>query len=66
VARGALVVGCYGLVRGLTPLLAARVRSPQQLFEIHKRVDRWRIPAARLGIAALSTIAMASVIGSAS
>jgi hypothetical protein len=44
---GALVLGCFGLVRGLTPLAAARVRRPDQLIAMHARLDRWRAPAAR-------------------
>jgi hypothetical protein len=43
---GALVLGCFGLVRGITPLAAARVRTPDQLIAMHARVDRWRAPAA--------------------
>jgi len=44
---GALVLGCFGSIRGLTPLAAARVRAPDQLIAMHGRLDRWRGPAAR-------------------
>jgi hypothetical protein len=43
---GALVLGCFGLVRGITPLAAAHVRRPDQLIAMHARLDRWRAPAA--------------------
>jgi MFS family permease len=46
-ARGALVLGSYGLVRGLTPLTAAHVRRTDQLIALHARIDRWRPGAAR-------------------
>jgi hypothetical protein len=45
---GALVLGCFGAVRGLTPLAAARVRSQRQLLEFHRVLARWRA-AARWG-----------------
>jgi hypothetical protein len=45
---GALVLGCFGAVRGLTPLLAARVKRPEQLIAMHRRLERWSGPAARV------------------
>ncbi|HET6866231.1 MAG TPA: hypothetical protein VFH80_09915 [Solirubrobacteraceae bacterium] len=39
---GALILGCYGAVRGLTPLSAAGVRSQRQLLEFHRALSRWR------------------------
>jgi len=42
---GALVLGCYGAVRGLTPLAAAGVRSPRGLLEFHRGLARWRTRA---------------------
>ena len=42
---GAVVLGCYGAVRGLTPLAAARVRSQSRLIEFHRGLERWRAPA---------------------
>ncbi len=41
-AAGALVLGCFGLVRGLTPLAAARVDSQRRLLELHAALDRWQ------------------------
>jgi hypothetical protein len=48
---GAIVVGCYGAVRGLTPLAAARVRSQPRLLEFHRGLARWRARA-RWGVVA--------------
>ena len=42
---GAIVLGCFGFVRGLTPLAAVGVQSPRQLFELHRVLARWRAPA---------------------
>ncbi len=51
---GALVLGCYGAVRGLTPLAAAGVRSPRGLLEFHRGLSRWRTRA-RWGTIAAQT-----------
>jgi hypothetical protein len=48
---GALLLGCFGALRGLTPLAAARVRSQRQLLELHRALVRWRAPA-RWGVVA--------------
>ncbi|MGN6871351.1 MAG: hypothetical protein ACTHMY_23385 [Solirubrobacteraceae bacterium] len=45
VPAGAIVLGCFGAVRGLTPLAAAGVRSQRQLLEFHRALARWRGPA---------------------
>jgi hypothetical protein len=39
---GAIIVGSFGAVRGLTPLAAAGVRSPHRLLEFHRSLGRWR------------------------
>jgi hypothetical protein len=57
---GAIVLGCFGVVRGLTPLAAARVRSPHQLLEFHRALGRWR-SLARWG--AVATLAGLLVLG---
>jgi hypothetical protein len=61
--RGALIVGVYGAVRGLTPLLAARVRAPDQLLALHARLQRARpavdrAAAVLLGVAAVLALAV--------
>ena len=48
---GAIVLGCFGAVRGLTPLAAAGVRNQGQLLEFHRALARWRVPA-RWGVVA--------------
>ncbi len=45
---GAIVLGCFGAVRGLTPLAAAGVHNQRQLFEFHRALGRRRA-AARWG-----------------
>jgi hypothetical protein len=61
---GALIVGCYGAIRGLTPLLAVRVRSPQQLLALHARLARTRDLAAHTGLVLLTAILALAVAGS--
>jgi hypothetical protein len=48
---GAIVLGCYGTVRGLTPLATAGVRSQRRLLDFHRRLTRRRA-AARWGAVA--------------
>jgi hypothetical protein len=60
---GALVLGCFGAVRGLTLLSAWRVRRPDQLIALHARLKRWRTPARTAGMATLGAIAAAAVVG---
>jgi hypothetical protein len=61
--RGALVFGCYGAVRGLTPLLGARIRRPDQLLTMHARLERWREPAGRLAPVLLALLFVGAVVG---
>jgi hypothetical protein len=61
--RGALVMGCYGAVRGLTPLTAARIRSPQQLIALHGWLERRRQPVALGAVAVLAAIMLAALGG---
>jgi len=39
---GALVFGCFGALRGLTPLAAAHVRTTGQLMAVHRTLASWR------------------------
>jgi hypothetical protein len=60
---GALIVGSYGALRGLTPLLAAGVRAPDQLLALHVRLRRARpatdrAAAAVIGAAAILALAI--------
>ncbi len=51
--RGAVILGAYGAIRGLTPLAAAGVRSPERLVGLHGRLARTEPRAARAGLALL-------------
>jgi hypothetical protein len=64
VGGGALVLGCFGLVRGLTPLAAARVRRPEQLMSMHARLERWRGPMSRAAPALLACAFVLAGVGS--
>jgi hypothetical protein len=61
---GALIVGCFGAIRGMTLLAAARVRTPHQLLVLHAALARWRLVAARSGALALAAILAFAAIGS--
>jgi MFS family permease len=62
--RGALVVGVFGLIRGATPLAAARVRRPDQLRALHLRLERLRHTVARGALVALLGMTAVAVAGS--
>jgi hypothetical protein len=65
-ASGAIVMGCYGAVRGLTPLAAAHVRSTRQLLAVHAAMERSRTSArwgARAVLAAVSALALLGCVG---
>jgi hypothetical protein len=64
-ARGALILGGFGALRGVGLLATARVQRPEQLVALHARLARWRAPAARLALGVLATIVVLAVIGSA-
>lgn len=51
---GAFVLGCFGAVRGLTPLATAGVRSQRQLLDFHRALARWRTPARWGAVATLA------------
>jgi|SRR5579884_844008 len=57
-ASGALIVGGFGAVRGLTPLLAARVHTPGALLELHRRFAAWQPRARWATVAVLAVSAM--------
>jgi sulfite exporter TauE/SafE len=62
-ARGALIVGVFGLARGLTPLAAAGVRAPNQLLGLHRWLARWRTTARLASIGSLVAICALAIIG---
>ncbi len=63
--RGAVVMGCFGLVRGISLLAGAGVRSPEQLIALHARLDRVRVQVARVGVAVLAVISAGALVGAA-
>ncbi len=63
-ARGALVFGCFGAVRGLSLLVAAHVKNPAQLRALHRAIDRWRVPSRRWGMVLLGLIGVLALVGS--
>jgi hypothetical protein len=58
-AAGALIVGCFGAIRGLTLLAGARVRTPPQLLAMHSAMGEWQWRARWGGVAVL--VAMLAV-----
>jgi hypothetical protein len=63
-ALGACVLGCFGVVRGLTPLVAAPVHRPDQLFAMLARLERSRVAWWRAGVALLAGVLVAAAVGS--
>jgi hypothetical protein len=63
---GALIMGCYGAVRGLTPLLAARVDAPPELISFHRRFRAARRAGTVAGYLGLTAVIVAAVVGLAS
>lgn len=62
-ASGALVLGSYGAIRGLTPLLAVRVRTPEQLLVLHRRFARAQRPATGAGYVLLAAATVVAATG---
>ncbi len=62
--RGALVLGVFGAIRGMTPLLASRVRGPEQLRAFHRRLERARGAVAPASLAALVGMTVVALAGS--
>ncbi|HWE32208.1 MAG TPA: hypothetical protein VG410_01915 [Solirubrobacteraceae bacterium] len=65
-ADGVVIVGCFGLVRGLTPLAAARIDRRERLVTFHARFDRARATAVRAGVGGLAAIFAVAIVGAAS
>ncbi len=61
---GAIILGCFGAVRGLTPLIAAHVRRPDQLIALHAAIDRRR-GAVRAGVPILLALLLTLTLGAA-
>jgi hypothetical protein len=59
---GAAIMGLYGALRGLTPLLAAGVRTPQHLMALHARLRSADAATARAGAAVLVAAGMLGLV----
>jgi hypothetical protein len=60
---GAVVMGCYGAVRGLSPLATAHVRSTGQLVAVHAALERWRSRVRGLACGAHGLAAAGALVG---
>jgi hypothetical protein len=61
-AAGALIVGCFGAIRGLTLLAAARIRTPSALLSLHRALGRWRRPVRWGAVGALAAIMLVALV----
>jgi MFS family permease len=61
-ALGCAVGGAFGLVRGSTVLLVARVHRPTQLWAAHRRLQAWAAPVHRSCIALEVSVAAAAMV----
>jgi MFS family permease len=64
IGGGAVILGVYGAVRGLTPLLAARVQTTQQLVALHERFRHARSATTRVSLIVLGAGAILAIVGS--
>ena len=55
-AAGAVIVGCFGAIRGLTLLAGAGVRTPPQLLAMHAALGQWQRRARWGGVAILAAM----------
>ena len=63
-ARGALIVGVFGVVRGLQPLATWDVRRPDALVGFHVRLRRWRARAHGVGCGVTAAIVLLALAAS--
>lgn len=62
-AWGGAIGGCYGALRGLTPLLAAGIRTPPQLMAFHATMGRWQGPSRWAAVAVLAGAGLLAGVG---
>jgi hypothetical protein len=62
-ARGALIVGVFGLARGVQPLATWPVRRPDTLVSFHARLGRWGGAVHAAGCALLAGIVVVALAG---
>ncbi|HYZ63829.1 MAG TPA: hypothetical protein VE650_15385 [Acetobacteraceae bacterium] len=58
---GALIMGCFGAIRGLTLLAGAGVRTPPQLLAMHRAMGRWQRRARWGGVGVLAAMLAVAV-----
>ena len=63
VAGGALIMGLFGLARGLQPLATWRIRRPEQLVSFHLWLARRRRAVRPAGLGTLALLAALAVAG---
>ena len=61
VGGGAVVMGCFGAVRGLTLLAGARIRTPPELLALHRWLARSRQRAVWAGAGVLAAVAVVAL-----
>jgi hypothetical protein len=61
--RGAVIVGVFGLMRGVQPLTTWGVRGPAELVSFHVRLAWWHRGARGAGCGLLATILALAVVG---
>jgi len=61
-AAGAVIVGCFGAIRGLTLLAGAGVRTPTQLLAMHSALRQWQRRARWGGVAVLAAMLAVAVL----
>jgi hypothetical protein len=59
---GAAIMGLYGALRGVTPLLAAGVRTPRHLLTLHARLHSADAATARAGAAVLAVAGLVGLV----
>jgi hypothetical protein len=60
-AAGALIMGCFGAIRGLTLLAGVRVRTPPELLSLHRSLGRWRARVRWGGVGVLAVILLVAL-----
>jgi hypothetical protein len=63
VLRGAAIGAAFGFARGATLLAGARVRRPDDLARLHRRIDRWRVHVRAGTLAAQAMLAAVLALG---
>jgi hypothetical protein len=60
-AAGALIMGCFGAIRGLTLLAGVRIRTPPELLSLHRGLGHWRGRVRWSGVGVLLAILLVAL-----